>query len=243
MNQIPNELMKTAQEWCQNANAPMVFSGAGLSVESGISAFRTEDGLWNQVDVEKYATPQGFRNDPKAVRKWYWERRMALPHAKPNPGHLALAKASWRHATQNVDDLLERAGCDNVLHLHGTLLQERCHHNCGYEVDVDVAVGPPPEWCPECNSPTRPSVVWFSEPLDEEVLHKAEQWALSCDLMLVVGTRAEVTPAADLITMAKSVHAQVVVVNPGEHVAESMADLTLSGAAGEVLPVLLHGIQ
>ena len=143
MNQIPNELMKTAQEWCQNANAPMVFSGAGLSVESGISAFRTEDGLWNQVDVEKYATPQGFRNDPKAVRKWYWERRMALPHAKPNPGHLALAKASWRHATQNVDDLLERAGCDNVLHLHGTLLQERCHHNCGYEVDVDVAVGPP----------------------------------------------------------------------------------------------------
>ena len=168
---------------------------------------------------------------------------MALPHAKPNPGHLALAKASWRHATQNVDDLLERAGCDNVLHLHGTLLQERCHHNCGYEVDVDVAVGPPPEWCPECNSPTRPSVVWFSEPLDEEVLHKAEQWALSCDLMLVVGTRAEVTPAADLITMAKSVHAQVVVVNPGEHVAGSMADLTLSGAAGEVLPVLLHGIQ
>ena len=243
MNQIPNELMKTAQEWCQNANAPMVFSGAGLSVESGNSAFRTEDGLWNQVDVEKYATPQGFRNDPKAVRKWYWERRMALPHAKPNPGHLALAKASWRHATQNVDDLLERAGCDNVLHLHGTLLQERCHHNCGYEVDVDVAVGPPPEWCPECNSPTRPSVVWFSEPLDEEVLHKAEQWALSCDLMLVVGTRAEVTPAADLITMAKSVHAQVVVVNPVEHVAGSMADLALSGAAGEVLPVLLHGIQ
>ena len=243
MNQIPNELMKTAQEWCQNANAPMVFSGAGLSVESGISAFRTEDGLWNQVDVEKYATPQGFRNDPKAVRKWYWERRMALPHAKPNPGHLALAKASWRHATQNVDDLLERAGCDTILHLHGTLLQERCHHNCGYEVDVDVAVGPPPEWCPECNSPTRPSVVWFSEPLDEEVLHKAEQWALSCDLMLVVGTRAEVTPAADLITMAKSVHAQVVVVNPGEHVAGSMADLTLSGAAGEVLPVLLPGFQ
>ena len=215
--------------------------GTGLSVESG-NRPGTEDGLWNQVDVEKYATPQGFRNDPKAYENGIGNAAWPFP-MQTKPGHLALAKASWRHATQNVDDLLERAGCDNVLHLHGTLLQERCHDNCGYEVDVDVAVGPPPEWCPECNSPTRPSVVWFSEPLDEEVLHKAEQWALSCDLMLVVGTRAEVTPAADLITMAKSVHAQVVVVNPGEHVAGSMADLTLSGAAGEVLPVLLHGIQ
>ena len=106
-----------------------------------------------------------------------------------------------------------------------------------------MTVGRPPEMCPECNAPTRPDVVWFYEPLDERVLQQAEQWALSCDLLLVIGTRAEVTPAADLITMAKSVRAHVVVVNPGEHVAGNLADLTLSGSSGEVLPVLLHGIS
>ena len=242
MNHIPDAMMHTAQQWCREAQAPMVFSGAGLSVESGISAFRTKDGLWNQVDVEKYATPQGFTNDPQAVRNWYWGRRQALPNAEPNPGHFALAKSSWRHATQNVDDLLERAGCDNILHLHGSLLRERCHENCGYEIEIDLSGEPPVETCPECNAPTRPAVVWFDEPLDEHVLHQAEQWAMSCDLLLVVGTRAEVRPAADLITMAKSVQAQVIVVNPGEHVAGDLADLTLSGAAGEVLPVLLKDI-
>ena len=76
MNQIPNAMMLTGQKWCQEAQAPMVFSGAGLSVESGISAFRTKDGLWNQVDVEKFATPQGFANNPMAVRNWYWERKL-----------------------------------------------------------------------------------------------------------------------------------------------------------------------
>ena len=242
MKQIPDEVIRTAQQWCQNAKAPMVFSGAGLSVESGISAFRTKDGLWNQVDVEKYATPQGFQDNPKAVRNWYWERRIALPNAKPNEGHLALARTSWRHATQNVDDLLERAGCENVLHLHGTLLRERCHHKCGYQTNVDVTAGRPPEVCPECDAPTRPDVVWFYESLDEQVLQQAEQWALSCDLLLVVGTRAEVTPAAELITMAKSVHARIVVVNPGEHVAEDLADVTITEAAGKALPVLLQGI-
>jgi len=242
MKQIPDEVIRTAQQWCQNAKAPMVFSGAGLSVESGISAFRTKDGLWNQVDVEKYATPQGFQEKPKAVRNWYWERRIALPNAKPNEGHLALARTSWRHATQNVDDLLERAGCENVLHLHGTLLRERCHHKCGYQTNVDVTAGRPPEACPECGAPTRPDVVWFYESLDEQVLQQAEQWALSCDLLLVVGTRAEVTPAAELITMAKSVHARIVVVNPGEHVADDLADVTITEAAGKALPVLLRGI-
>ena len=82
MNHIPDELMKTAQEWCLNAKAPMVFSGAGLSVESGISAFRTKDGLWKQVDVEKYATPQGFKDNPQAVRDWYWD---CLLYTSPSP--------------------------------------------------------------------------------------------------------------------------------------------------------------
>ena len=94
MNPIPDELMNTAQEWCQNAMEPMVFSGADLSVESGISAFRTKDGLWKRVDVEKYATPQGFQDNPQAVRNLYQERRMALPTAEPNEGHLALARTS-----------------------------------------------------------------------------------------------------------------------------------------------------
>ena len=89
MDHIPDELMKTAQDWCQNAKAPMVFSGAVLTFESEISAFRTKDGLWNQVDVEKYATPQGFRDNPQAVGYWYWEGRMALPNTEPNEGHLA----------------------------------------------------------------------------------------------------------------------------------------------------------
>ena len=104
MNHIPDELMKTAQEWCQNTKAPMVFSGAGLSVESGISAFRTKDGLWKQVDVEKYATPQGFQDNPRAVRDWYWERRVALPNAEPNEGHLALARTCLLYTSPSPRD-------------------------------------------------------------------------------------------------------------------------------------------
>ena len=138
--------------------------------------------------------------------------------------------------------MLERAGWDNILYLHGTLLRERCHHNCGYETDVDVTVGRPPEVCPCCNALSRPNVVWFYQPLHEQVIQQAEQWELTCDLLLVIGTGAEVTPAADLSTMGKSVRARVVVVNPGEHVAGELADLTLSGAAGEVLPVQLRDV-
>lgn len=239
MDQISIHSLRRAQQRCQEALSPMVFSGAGLSVESGISAFRTANGLWNQVDVEKYATPQGFAANPEAVRDWYWERRIALPQVDPNAGHHALARRGWRHATQNVDDLLERAGSKDVLHLHGTLLMERCHENCGFEMKVNIPEKRPPKRCPECGAPTRPSVVWFNEPLETQVFEQAGEWASESDLLLVVGTRAEVTPAADLILIAKSNNATVIVVNPGEHLAGQQTDIMLPGPAGEVLPMIL----
>ena len=142
-------------------------------MSSGISAFRTKDGLWNQVDVEKYATPQGSKTTHKPYETGIGNAGEALPYVNQTRSP-RLARTSWRHATQNVDDLLERSGCGNILHLHGTLLVNAAITTVGTK-PRSTWRGRPPEVCPECNAPTRPDVVWFYEPLHEQVIEQAEQ--------------------------------------------------------------------
>lgn len=236
--------MDTARALVRRAQRPVSFSGAGLSAESGIATFRGgDDSLWSKYDPIQLASEDGFLVNPSLVTDWYASRRRALAEAKPNSGHVALANAPrWLHVTQNVDNLLERAGAmpDTVMHLHGSLLADRCLRACGYQVDVDMAAPPGLRDCPQCGAPMRPTVVWFGEALPEPVWAAATAAIEQCDLLLVVGTSAAVYPAAGLIEVARRRGASVICVNP-EDAVTSGADVFLRATAAETLPLLLNG--
>lgn len=238
-----NPTLESARHTLKNARRIVCFSGAGLSAESGISTFRdTEtDALWSRFDPMMLASPEGFADDPIRVIDWYNWRRNKLANASPNPGHYALAsRTDIIQVTQNVDDLLERAGVSptRLYHLHGTITQDRCNADCGYHERVDLSAPPGLRKCPRCGAPMRPSVVWFGESLPDEVWNAARGYCENSDCLLVVGTSAAVYPAASLIELAKQRGANVIVVNTHPSGASSLADLELIGPAGVILPQL-----
>ena len=240
-----NEKIEQAVALLKKSQRPVSFSGAGLSAESGIATFRDpdEDGLWDQYDPMKMASPDGFEADPVLVINWYNWRRRKLARVKPNPGHFALALDSrFNHITQNVDHLLECAGVDEnkIEHLHGTITKDRCNHpECDHIETIDINHPPELHLCPLCNHTMRPAVVWFGESLPPAVWVAAESHCYTTDCLLVVGTSATVYPAAGLIQLAKSMGAKVIVVNKDHNEASSMADIEIMGSAAELLPQLL----
>lgn len=227
-----------------------VFSGAGLSAESGIPTFRGNEGhpLWSQLNPMELASAAGFEANPERVIEWYNWRRSTLAHAQPNAGHLALARhPQLVEITQNVDDLLERAGVppSAVLHLHGTIGKDRCNGSCGYEEAIDLAQPPPLRGCPRCGARMRPAVVWFGEGLPGDIWNEARRICSALDCLLVVGTSAVVYPAASLIEIAAAAGSTIVSINT-----ESSSDpsgtfganhIELVGTASALLPALLDG--
>lgn len=226
-----------------HAESIAVLTGAGISAESGIPTFRGAGGYWNHLRFEDLASPQGFAANPKLVWTWYEERRRDIAKAKPNAGHLALVELERRTKaftliTQNVDGLHERAGSQNVLRLHGSIWTIRCE-KCGAErTDLSELTELPPV-CVNCQGRERPGVVWFGEMLPEQVLSAAGKAARTCDLLLVVGTAAQVYPAAGMIDIALEHHAVVVEINPDATPYSDEVTYTLRGPAGELLPNLL----
>jgi NAD-dependent deacetylase len=235
-------VIEAARELVRNADQIVAFSGAGLSAESGVPTFRDKDtqGFWVEYDPQKLATAEGFMADPQLVYGWYNDRRRNLTRVDPNPAHRALAgRPEIVNITQNIDDLLHRAGAERVLQLHGTLTMDRCHAGCGHREPVALADPPPLRACPKCGGMLRPDVVWFGEMLPLEVWQQAEVASQRCDLMLVVGTAAEVYPAAGLIGLARAAGARIIVINPNPSGASALADVELTGKAGEILPLVL----
>lgn len=237
--------------WVQAARRLVVFTGAGVSAESGIPTFRDAlTGLWARFDPEQLATEGAFRANPSTVWRWYAERRAAIAAARPNAAHCAIAALEARGlrvsvVTQNIDGLHARAGSHDVLELHGNILRVKCLEGCGNPERIEPAFDwradprePPP--CPRCGAPLRPDVVWFGELLLPDVFSRAERAALRCDLMLVVGTSALVHPAAGLPLLARQAGARIAVVNPQDTPIDALADGVLRGAAGSVLPELLR---
>lgn len=182
----------------------VVLTGAGMSAESGLKTFRDADGLWEGHDVMSVASPQGFARNPELVLQFYNQRRRQLLQVKPNSAHFALAQLENKYKmtiiTQNVDDLHERAGSKNVIHLHGELLKVRSTYNEFeiYEWTTDLVMG---DTCSKGHQ-LRPHIVWFGEAVP--MIPKAISICESADILLIIGTSMQVYPAASLIHYVKT---------------------------------------
>lgn len=180
-----------------------VLTGAGVSAESGIQTFRDADGLWEGHDVMEVASPQGFAANPELVLDFYNQRRRQLYEVKPNAAHFKLAALEDHFevsiVTQNVDDLHERAGSSNVIHLHGELRKSRniADGRSIYDCKGDIHLG---DCCPEGHQ-LRPHIVWFGE--EVPMLSKGAEIVHDADIIIIIGTSMQVYPAAGLISYAQ----------------------------------------
>jgi NAD-dependent deacetylase len=191
----------------------VILSGAGISAESGIQTFRDADGLWEGHDVQEVATPEGFKKNPALVLEFYNQRRRQLDTVQPNAAHMIIAQlekyCKVSVVTQNVDDLHERAGSSEVIHLHGELKKMR-GTNDGlviYDCVSDINIG---DKCAK-GSQLRPHIVWFGEAvpmLEEGIKHVSK-----ADVVLVIGSSMQVYPAASLVAYA-SAECKVVYIDP-----------------------------
>ncbi len=197
----------------------VVLTGAGVSAESGIKTFRDSNGLWENHAIEEVASPVGFDRNPDLVLEFYNQRRQQLlsDAVKENAAHVALARLEREYpgefllVTQNIDDLHERAGSTNLIHIHGELLKKRCKR-CGEvsEIRADLLSTTP---CSNCNhaGSLRPHIVWFGEmPFEMERIETALR---CCDLFVSIGTSGAVYPAAGFVSVANAVGARTVTLN------------------------------
>jgi len=191
----------------------VVLTGAGMSAESGISTFRDSNGLWENHDIMEVASPEGWKNNPKLVLDFYNKRRAQLNEVKPNEGHFILVELEQdfniQIITQNVDNLHERAGSSNILHLHGELVKVRGEYSENESIfwETDIHIGD----INERGEQLRPDIVWFGEQvpaIDEAIPHME-----TADVVIIIGTSLQVYPAAGLMHYAKS-HVSVYYIDP-----------------------------
>ncbi len=194
-----------------------VLSGAGISAESGIKTFRDADGLWEGHDVMEVASPEGWYKNPALVLDFYNQRRRQLKEVVPNTAHKAVAALEAVYdvnvVTQNVDDLHERGGSNQIIHLHGELVKSRStqNENLVYDCFGDINLG---DKC-ELGSQLRPHIVWFGEAVP--LLQVAAQKVYDSDIIIIIGTSMQVYPAAGLVGLAQD-HAKIFYIDPKPHI-------------------------
>lgn len=205
----------------------VVLTGAGMSAESGIKTFRDADGLWEGHDVMEVATPEGFDRNPELVLEFYNQRRRQLKEVEPNQGHKNLATLQEHFdveiITQNVDDLHERAGSSQVLHLHGELRKVRSTIDTAsiYNWEEDLVLG---DTC-EKGYQLRPHIVWFGE--DVPMIEKAADSVEKADILVIIGTSMQVYPAAGLINFCQP-NTPIYFIDPKPNIQENYyRDLTV----------------
>jgi NAD-dependent deacetylase len=226
-----------------------VLTGAGISAESGLRTFRDSNGLWAGHRVETVATPEGWEADPELVWQFYSQRRREAQAGQPNAAHYALAELEKQIGgrfflcTQNVDDLHERAGSRNMMHMHGELFKSRCEANCGAPIIEDSHSYNFIREIPicACGSRLRPHIVWFGEiPLE---MTRIQQEIDRCSILLAVGTSGAVHPAASFVHWAKvrrGAPARTYYVGPDAPLNANAFTRVILGKAGEKLPGLLQ---
>lgn len=220
----------------------VILTGAGISAESGLATFRGSDGLWEGHRVEDVATPEAFIRNPALVQDFYNKRRSGLlsPEIKPNAAHKALADLEARWAgevlivTQNIDDLHERAGSKNLIHMHGEVLKafcHFCHHKVECRDDLNIETS-----CRKCAKPggVRPDIVWFGEmPYEMDRIFEALS---NCDLFMAIGTSGHVYPAAGFVVEALRAGAYTAEFNLEPSQNASAFHEQFIGPAGTTLP-------
>ena len=219
----------------------VVFTGAGVSAESGIPTFRGEGGLWRNFRAEELATPEAFARDPAMVWEWYEWRRDLVSKAEPNAAHRAIAALSDAVVvTQNVDGLHARAGSADVVELHGNLFRDRCTR-CG--APASLPAGPaasrrPLPRCP-CGALLRPDVVWFGETLPDAAVARSTAAIRAADLLLIIGTSGIVYPAAGYVALCGGM---TIDINPQTSALGSRCTYAVAETAAAATPPLVEAI-
>ena len=224
----------------------VILTGAGISAESGIQTFRASDGLWHEHSIQDVATPEGFAANPTLVHNFYNERRKQLHDSavQPNPAHDALAKLEREHdgdvllVTQNVDNLHERAGSRNLIHMHGELNKVRCaNSDHAYKWSDNLDINMVCECCKEAGN-LRPHIVWFGEMpfLMDEINDTLD----NCDLFISIGTSGQVYPAAGFAQYARMKGAKTVELNLDPTNASNSFDESINGPASIIVPEFVN---
>lgn len=223
----------------RNFQNVVILTGAGISAESGLKTFRAEDGLWEDHPVEQVATPEGFARNPDLVQRFYDERRAQVQAAHPNAAHEALGRLGREFAgelllvTQNIDDLHERGGAPDVLHMHGEALGAWCRQ-CDARMSWRASLRDSPP-CPACGAAAlRPDIVWFGEmPYQMERIFAA---LAQCDLFVSIGTSGAVYPAAGFVAQAREAGARTLELNLEPSQGSRFFDETRLGRASALVP-------
>ncbi len=240
----------------QQAQRIVFFTGAGVSAESGIPTYQDQmPGIWAQNDARELETEKAFRANPALVWGWYIWRRQRVAQAQPNAAHLAIAHMPTQGyqvdvVTQNIDDLHERAGSLNVIHLHGALSIPKCsacHRPGSPPVPPTCLSGQQwllePPRCHRCNGKMRPDVVWYGEGLPIRVWKEAVSLVRECDVLVSIGASGRVMPAASLSAMALAAGGSIIHINTVDVCLEHPDALMLMGRATEILPSLISNLR
>ena len=246
MDQI---LIHKAAKDILHSKKTVAFTGAGISVESGIPAFRGAQGLWERYDPEEYAHIHAFRRDPEKVWQMLKEMFSLIMEAKPNPAHLGLAELERMGLlssiiTQNVDGLHQAAGSRKVIEYHGNHWSLTCLQ-CHKKVDGrSLTLNQLPARCPGCSSFLKPDVVFFGEAIPWEAQTLSSLESENCQVMLIIGTSAAVYPAAALPMRAKECGAIIIEINKAPTPATDLvSDYLICGSAGEIIPAIVKEVK
>lgn len=236
----------------ERAERITVLTGAGISTDSGIPDFRGPQGVWTKNPAaEKTSTLSHYLNDPD-VRRLSWQQRLSSPAwgARPNAGHRAVVELERQGrlvavVTQNIDELHQKAGSDPalVVEVHGTMHRVVCW-GCGDEAPMEAALervraGEDDPRCRDCGGILKSATISFGQSLDPDTIMRAEMAAMSCDLLLAVGTSLGVHPAAGLVPLARESGAEIVIVNGQETPYDRLAGAVVRGSISDVLPEMV----
>jgi NAD-dependent deacetylase len=246
MNQ---QLIQRAAQDIINSKKTIAFTGAGISVESGIPDFRSAGGLWEKFNPEEYAHIHAFYDDPAKVWLMLKDMFTLVMTAKPNPAHIGLAELERMGLlstiiTQNVDGLHQAAGNTNVIEFHGSHRTLSCL-KCSTTTDgTTLTIEDLPARCPRCSSLLKPDVVFFGEPIPPKAQSSSFRESMSCNAVLVIGTSAVVYPAASIPIMAKERGAKVIEINmEPTPLTGQISDYLVTGSAGKIIPAIVEEIK
>lgn len=243
-----SDAYQEAAEALRHARCAVAVTGAGISVESGIPDFRGPAGIWQKYPPEDFATIGAFMRDPAKVWNLWYDLGQDLGGRQPNPGHRALARLEGLGLlkaviTQNIDNLHQAAGSREVIEYHGNARRQVCLQ-CGQAGPLDLSKrSDTAPRCP-CGGLIKPDIVMFGELIPPEALERSAQWVADCDVMLVVGTSAQVFPAAQLPYTAKEAGAVVIEANvETTDFTRTVTDIFLHGPSGTTLPRLVDAVS